>query len=178
MITDYREFDKAINIMQATPKAVQAAIGSALSRSLTAGRATISKSTREKYVIKAANIKKAIRTQRMAEGEAQLLVEGSPLDLMEFKVGITRRGVKANVKRGGGKFLPHSFFVDRNVKKAGIFSREGVSRLPIQRHFGPSLPQMIGAVGVKENVLQRMEDVFEERFAHEIERRLSKGEMK
>lgn len=178
MSADYREFDKAIKIIQATPKTVQAAIGSALSRSLTAGRATVSKGIRENYVIKAANIKSAIRTHRTAKGEAQLLIEGAPLDLMKFKVRITRRGVKANVKRGGGKFLAHSFFADRNVKKAGIFSREGTSRLPIKRRYGPSLPQMVGAVEVKENVLQRMEDVFEERFMREIERRLSKGEMK
>lgn len=172
MSADYREFDKAIKIIQATPKTVQAAIGSALSRSLTAGRATVSKGIRENYVIKAANIKSAIRTHRTAKGEAQLLIEGAPLDLMKFKVRITRRGVKANVKRGGGKFLAHY------VKKAGIFSREGTSRLPIKRRYGPSLPQMVGAVEVKENVLQRMEDVFEERFMREIERRLSKGEMK
>ena len=58
------------------------------------------------------------------------------------------------------------------VGKAGLYHRASESRLPIQREFGPSVPQMAGETNVSKGVQDRMQEVFQTRFEHEVMRRL------
>ena len=92
-----------------------------------------------------------------------LKVSGRPLDIMEFSPRTSRGMISVKIKKAR-KPLPHSFFVSAN--KAGIYHRVTQKRLPIEREFTLSVPQMGGNVHVAEIVQKRMAEVFSDRLEH------------
>lgn len=169
---DARDIDKAMKLLEKVPNAVEQAAATALNRAVIAGRTAVSKGVRERYTIQASNIKGQVRIKRAVKSdlEAAVIISGAPIDLTNFRVRISRRGVYAQVKKGGGGVLSRSFFMA--VGKAGLYHRSSRSRLPIQREFGPSVPQMTGESHVSQDVQERMHEVFQTRFEHEAIRRL------
>lgn len=168
MNVDVKGIDKAIQELNGTDKKVQNAIKSAVDRSLTAGRAAISKGIRSEYSVKAGTIKSAIQRKRTDGGmSGELRVSGRPLDLMEFSPSISKNGmVSVRIKKARKK-LSHSFFV--STGKAGLYHRMSKKRLPIEREFTLSVPQMAGNANVSKQVTDRMQKVFEERLLHALE---------
>jgi hypothetical protein len=169
---DVRVIDKAVKALGKVPNAVEQATAAALNRAVIAGRTAVSKGVREHYTIRASDIKGQVCIKRAAKSslEAAVTISGSPIDLTNFRVRISRRGAYAQVKKGSGGILPRSFFMA--VGKAGLYHRASESRLPIQREFGPSVPQMAGETNVSKGVQERMQEVFQTRFEHEVMRRL------
>ncbi len=161
----------AQRFLELFPKETTVSAVSAMNRAITAGRTQLSKGIREKYIIRAADIKGTLSTKKATSGNMQASVssEGRPIELIKFKVRKLKSGYFAQVKKGGGGRLPHSFFV--SVGKAGLYHRETSSRLPIQREFGPSIPKMASDTNVSATVEKRIQEVFQARFAHEMGRR-------
>lgn len=148
------------------PKRAAAAISSATNRALLAGRTVLSKGIRSEYSIKAGTIKQHTKLKKAPKGaqSGELRVSGRPIDLMEFSPRIGRGGmVSVRIKKARKK-LPHSFFV--TVGKAGLYHRTTRKRLPIEREFTLSVPQMAGNVNVSTAVQKRMSEVFVERLEH------------
>lgn len=56
-----------------------------------------------------------------------------------------------------------------DIGKKGIFHRVTTSRLPIEKEFTLSVAQMAGNVNVIDTVEDRMQRVFNDRFARAIE---------
>lgn len=169
---DARGIDKAMKVLEKVPYAVEYATAAALNRAALAGRTAVSKGIREHYTIRASDIKGQVKIKRATRDDldAVVTVSGSPIDLTNFRVRISRRGVYAQVKKGGGGVLFRSFFMA--VGKAGLYHRSSKPRLPIQREFGPSVPQMAGEALVSQGVQERMREVFQARFEHEVMHRL------
>ena len=168
---DARDIDKAVKALGSVPNVVEQATAAALNRAVIAGRTAVSKGIRERYTIRASDIKDQVRIKCATKDslEASVTISGSPIDLTNFRVRISRRGAYAQVKKGGGGILPRSFFMV--VGRAGLYHRASESRLPIQREFGPSVPQMAGETNVSQGVQERMQEVFQARFEHEVMRR-------
>lgn len=173
---DAKGLDEARQLLAHIPKGTQKALGRSINRGLTAMRTAISKETRSKYVVKAKDIKGTLEVKRASHQHlsGKILSTGSPMDLTKFRYRIKKRGgIYAQVKKGGGGTLPHSFFV--TTGKAGLYHRETRERLPIQREFGPSIPQMIGNEAVTMKIQERGREVFERELAHQISYLLGGG---
>ena len=54
-----------------------------------------------------------------------------------------------------------------------LLRRVGKSRYPVKTPAGPSVPQMMGADRVLDDLTPLAQDVLEKRFAHEISIRIS-----
>lgn len=148
------------------PKKAAAAISSATNRALIAGRTALSTGIRSEYSIRAGAIKSHVKLKKASKGtqSGELKVSGRPIDLMEFNPSISRGGmVSVRIKKARKK-LPRSFFVA--VGKAGLYHRTTSKRLPIEREFTLSVPQMAGNVNVSAAVQKRMREVFVERLEH------------
>ena len=148
------------------PKRAATAMSSAANRALLAGRTMLSKGIRSEYSIKAGTIKSHTKLKKASRGTAsgEIRVSGRPIDLMEFSPRLRKGGmVTVRVKKTRKK-LPHSFFV--TVGRAGIYHRTTKKRLPIEREFTLSVPQMAGNVNVSTAVQKRMSEVFVERLEH------------
>lgn len=158
--------DACIQLLEQQPKRAIASIVSATNRALIAGRTTLSKGIRSEYSIKAGTIKSHVNLKKASKGTqtGELKVSGRPIDLMEFNPSISKGGmVSVRIKKTRKK-LPHSFFVA--VGRAGIYHRATTKRLPIEREFTLSVPQMAGNVNVSTAVQKRMSEVFAERLEH------------
>ena len=160
--------EKAAYLLRASPETLELATVAALNRAVLAGRTAVSKGMRAHYTIRAADVNR--KKARRGQLSALLTARGAPIDLMKFKVRIGRKGVFAQVKKGGGGKLARSFFV--GIGRAGLYHRAATTRLPIQREYGPSIPQMAGETNVSAAVNTRMEEVFQTHFMHEVDYRL------
>ncbi|MGG3448634.1 phage tail protein [Domibacillus aminovorans] len=156
-------------------------ISSALNRALTNVTSNISKETRQKYNIKAADIKSTLEKTRASKTSLNAIVRsrGSLIPLDRFKVSprkVTpkrKASIKIGVKKNGMKTLSGAFVADINGLK--VFRREGRKRLPIDRLFGPSVPQMLKSEEIRERINREGQDTFYRRLDHEIDRLLNGG---
>lgn len=165
---DVQGLNECLMAVHGLDKRTRAAIASATSRSLIAGRTAISKGVRSQYSVKAGTVKGAMKLQKASDKlSGEIRISGRTLDLMEFSPRISRRGMVSVRIKKSRKRLPHSFFVATG--KAGLYHRMGKARLPIEREYTLSVPQMAGNTVVAEQVSNRMREVFEERLAHALE---------
>lgn len=166
---DMAAADRAAKLLEGIPQGLEKATMFAINRAILAARTSAVKSIRETYMIKASDLKASMTMKKagISHLRASLVTRGAPIDLQKFKVKISRDGVSAQVKRSGGGALPHSFFV--TTGNMGIFHRTTSARTPLQREFGPSLPQMMGNEEVMAKVQARASAVLEERMLHEAE---------
>lgn len=148
----------------------------ALNRAINTARAAMSQGIRKHYNIPASVIKGTAKIKKASAAmqAASLSCVGRPVDLTKFKVNITKRnGVMAEVRKGEKRRLPHSFFVS-TARASGLFHRETSSRLPIQKEFGPSVPQMACNENVQDIMDERSQDMYWRTLEHEVMRRLEK----
>lgn len=134
------------------PKLIDKAMDRALQVAAMKMRTRISKEARQIYNVKAGDIARTVRLQRLRNPVGRVLVyTGYKIGLDHFgartKVVKTARGrrVGATVqvrKDGGRKLLKGGFIAD--IHGAKVFTRAGASRLPIEKKFGPSIPEMVG----------------------------------
>ncbi|WNF36411.1 phage tail protein [Bacillaceae bacterium IKA-2] len=177
--------EKMLNDVQNTlgefHKKAPNAIANALNRGVSNMNSNARKEIRKQYNIKAGDVSptlKAFRASRASLG-ASVQSKGGVIPLDRFKVSPKtinprrKSPIKAAVKKGGTKSLGSGFMADINGPK--IFRRSGKSRLPIQRLFGPSVPQMLESEIIREEIQQKGQETFENRLEHEVKRILDKG---
>ncbi len=152
------------------------AVGSALSRAASAGRAEVKKIISQEYNISASLFSSETKTinhyEKSSSGDITVSFgfRGSPIPLIKFTTSAGRGGkVQVQVKRSSSKqVLDHAFIANVGAH-TGIFERETPERFPIRQLFGPATTQMIYS---NEDVLDQMEEkmatVFDQRIDHEI----------
>lgn len=163
----FGELDNAKKLINESQRRAPQAIRSAASRSLIAGRKTLSVGIRSQYSVSAGYIKSHTRIKRASGGSSDgaLIVSGRPIDLMEFSPSISKRGMVSVKVTKSRKTLKHSFFV---ATKSGLYHRVTEKRFPIKREYTLSVPQMAGNVNVSEQVQERIKVVFEDRLKHAL----------
>lgn len=157
------------------------AISRALNRAATNVNSNIKKEVRKEYNIKARDINNTLKKTRATKSDlrAAVISTGSPLGLDKFKVSPKtvnpkrKTPIKIGVKKGSLKRVMGAFIADINGPK--VFRRVTKKRLPIERLFGPSVPQMLGNENVVNVIEQEGQKTFHKRLDHEIERILEKG---
>lgn len=152
------------------------AISRALNRAMTNIASNVSKEVRTEYVIKAADIKETLEKSKSTRTNLSAIVKsrGNLIPLDRFKVSprkVTpkrKTPIKIGVKKNGTKNLKGAFVGDIHGIK--VFKRVGRKRLPIDRLFGPSVPQMIGNDEIRERINTEGKRTFDTRLEHEITR--------
>lgn len=155
-------------------------IANALNRSISNISANIPKEVRQKYHIKAVDVKETLKIFKASASKLQGEVKssGKTIGLDKFKVSPKtvnhkrKSQLKIAVKKGGTKQILGAFIASVNGIK--VFKRDGKSRLPISRLMGPSVPQMIGNDETVNKINQEANNTYETRINHEINRLLSR----
>lgn len=157
------------------------AISSALNRAVTNVASNVSKEVRKEYVIKASDIKSTLTKTRATRTSLQAIVKsrGELVPLDRFKVSPRtvqpkrKKPIKVAVKKDGLKETLGAFVAD--ISGIKVFKRTSKKRLPIDRLFGPSVPQMIGNEEIRKKINREGQDTFNNRLEHEINRILGTG---
>lgn len=147
------------------------AVSDALNRAASTARRIGSEEIRNIYTIKDKGLKSDLRINQASYRNLSVSISatGTPLDIMLFNISFKKKGIFVSVKKNGGKGdLLAKFFVANPGKSVGIYHRVGDPRLPIQRAFGPSIPQMMGNPDVIEKMRQAANERFTERLAHNV----------
>lgn len=168
----------AETLMKSMPSLVQKAAAAAINRTITATRKEISKAARERYIIRAGDVKRALFTQKAKNQSPRgvITAKGTPLSLAKFRLRRRRRGpVRVQVLRGGSARPVKGLFVQRFPSGyEGPMHRRQRARYPLATPFGPSVPAMVGKEETLEQFVPKAEKTLNERFLHEISWRISK----
>lgn len=156
-------------------------IANSLNRAMSSVAKAVNEELRKNYHIKTADIKPTITRTRAKRSDVNAVLKSSgpvvPLD--RFKVSPKtvnpkrKSPIKVAVKKGAAKPLEGAFNADINGVK--VFKRSTKRRLPIDRLFGPSVPQMLNREDIRNRIDVTGQKMFNKRIDHEIERILAKG---
>ncbi|MEK4713470.1 phage tail protein [Sporosarcina sp. FSL K6-5500] len=157
------------------PNKAPNAISAALNRTVTNVATNLNKEVRKEYTIKAGDVKGTIKKRTANRGDLRASVKstGGVIPLDKFKTSkLGRKQVKVAVKKGQLKKVLGAFAADISGPK--IFKRKTKKRLPINKLFGPSVPQMAGESSIAERINNQASETFERRLDHEINRLLAR----
>lgn len=166
--------------LRVIPGGTEIALSRSMNRAMLAARTMAVKETGRHYEIPASEIKSASRLTRAKKGllSSTMQVIGSPMSLMHFKPSSTSptyypTKLRVTVKKGERKIVKGGFVASNNSGTT-TFKRTGKASLPIEKRYGPSVPQMVGNSNVVDKTQERAEKVFAERLDREIDYLLSK----
>lgn len=169
---------RAIGACLIMPKEVKKASASAINRTLTHVRKRASVHVRERYLAKAAAVKKSFTIKKANSGHLAgvAISKGASLPLTAFKITKPKRGpMRVKVLRSGSPKPVQGLFSRRFPKGyEGPMMRTSLKRYPLKTPFGPAIPVMIENDQVVGKIEQDADKFFNARFAHEIDYRLSK----
>lgn len=177
---DFRiEFDgnallEARRRLSRIPGGVETAAARAVNRALTGARTEITRAVRERYTIRARDVRQSLSIKRAAKGrlEGEIISRGYKIDLnaSHFKVkpradttGNRQRHVTAEIIKGSPQTVERGFIFNTQV-----FRRVGRSRLPIAKQTGPAVPQMLEQDEVLQKTSQALQERFVSRLDHEV----------
>lgn len=135
------------------PEIVTKALRSTIPRTMRKARTNVSKEIRKVYNIKAGTVKDTVSLQSRRTSDSTVSIlsyRGGSLPLDRFGTSIRtistrlgkRRAVSAKVKKGGRRRVVAGAFPLKG-DTGPTMQREGDSRLPIERIFSLSVPQMV-----------------------------------
>lgn len=153
----------------------------ALNRSLTTMQTAAKKEVRTRYHIKAGDIQSHLTSEKATTSNLQVRLAGKgsaiPLDRFKYSPKTAnpkrKKAINVAVKKNGNKALPGAFLTDLSGNK--IFKRLGKKRLPIERLYGPSVPQMMENENIPNLVTDEGMKTFDTRVNHEVSRILERG---
>lgn len=158
------------------------AVSLALNRSISTARSDVVKGVRETYTVDAKSVRESVRLKSSKPNklEASIYAFGGPLSLSHFQVkpktvnGRRRTAIRVGVRKGSAKSMGKAF-VARVGGNLQIFERVGKARLPIQKMWGPSVPQMVGNENIIDKVAEKARVSMDKRLTHEIGRLIEGG---
>lgn len=136
-------------------------VRTAASTAIRAKRSLSAKTVRQAFSIKQANPNRLVAT---------LAITGRPVPLKDYKARETKRGVTVSVTPGGRKLIEHRGNRAFIIQKIGghVFAREGKTRLPVKKLFGPSLPATFLNEEVRRAWTTAAQDALPKRLIEEI----------
>lgn len=178
---DDRLFDQVQQRLGEFHRRAPNAIANALNRAASTIKSNASKKLRQEYNVKAGDIKETLAITKASGNNlgAVVLSTGGTIGLEKFKVSPKtvkprrKSPIKVAVKKGPTKPLPGAFPAD--ISGIKIFRRKTNARLPIERLYGPSVPQMIDQEGIRDPLEQLGIETFHARLEHEIRRIVEQG---
>lgn len=174
------QIERAEILLKRVPNGAPKAVVAALNRASQGARTDAIKKARERYHIKAKDVRNTMQITKATYNDMTTTIRasGSPIALSRFKISPTKpvkrrkKPVVARVVRGAGGPIVKVFVARVKSGHVGVFKRAGKSRLPIKQLYGPSVPQMLGHESVTKYLEEKALERLEERFEHEISRLL------
>lgn len=170
--------NNAQRLLEIAPKEVTNAALAAINRTATTVNARASRYIRERYIVKAKDIKGHIKKYQASRSNltARIVGSGDRLLITHFKVSRNKKGpLKAQVlKAGGAKAVPGMFYGRTRRGFDGVLKRKTAARYPLDVPHGPSVPAMFGNDDVTKKLTALAEETLNKRFEHEISYRFSK----
>lgn len=178
VMLDEKNAKLAETLMRSMPDLVQRAAANAINRTITTTRKEISKAVRERYLIRAGDVKRALSLERAKKQSPRgvITARGAPMALEKFRLRQRKRGpMRVQILRDGSAKPVRGLFVQRFPSGyEGPMHRRQRARYPLATPFGPSVPSMVGKEETVERFVPIAEKMLNERFLHEITWRLSK----
>lgn len=148
-------------------KAIRRAETRGLNRALRGARTELSREVRKEYRLKSRTISDAVGLERASASDriptATLTVTQKPIPLVQYgSPRQVRKGVSVTIRKGQRQTVQSAFIVDSRGAQA--YLREGKSRLPIRRLYGPSVRQLAP------EAIERSAPRVNQRVSTEIER--------
>lgn len=152
------------------------AMSRALNHTVRKARTRASSEIREEYDIKAGDIRATMKSHyaSVAHLLAELLSKGRRIPLYRFSPRPSTPGsrppvgISARIRKSVGfEVFPGVFIARGATGGVTAFKRTGVARLPIQKQYGPSVPQMLEDVSDEIEGWAAQEAA--ERLRHEVE---------
>lgn len=180
---DERRVRKIQEKLEDIPEKAPQVISAALNRAVTNIAANISKEVRKDYNVKSSDIKGTLEKTRATRSNIDAIVRsrGELFPLDRFKVSPRKvepkrkKPIKVAVKKDGLKPLERAFVASINGLKVFQRTNRNVKRLPIERMFGPSIPQMIDHEPTIDKIEMEGRNMVYRRLDHEINRILEQG---
>lgn len=169
--------ERANSLLKNINGGFERAIGSALKRAADSGKTVAKGAVSKDYAISQSQFlayTQNVNSTKTGTGSVSITFgyRGTVIPLLEFHTSISKEGgVRANVKRANApKRISRAF----QMKSGSLMRREGSSRYPIHKLYGPATPQMIYSdKTVQDAVEKKINDTWEDRIDHEISRILS-----
>lgn len=170
--------EKLEKLFAKTPKEAPIIMARAINRSAITARAAASQEIRAKYIIRASDVKSAIKINKATAGKlsAQVSASGPVIPLMKFDVTPKKQNnaiVRARVKKGGSRKPVQNGFIVSAYNN--VYARESDSRYPIKGSYGPSIAQMMGEGTIIKNIATRAQETLDKRMEHDMKRLLYGG---
>lgn len=175
-------------------KIVEQSLTSTLNKVAAKASTAASREIRDKYTIKAKDLKKrgtsnrnglSVVKAKRGRDYAMVMSTGHALPLINFRVtprtpeADRRRkrgkGVKATVVKGKPYRIPHAFVAQMPSGHTGVFARKGKGRLPIRELFGPSIPQMFAERNTLDSIFRTVSRDSHAIFERELSFRVDKA---
>jgi hypothetical protein len=166
---DARQLIDVAGVYDQVGKQTPLALSRALNWTGNKARTAASRKLAEQTGLRYAKVRAELRTfpARPSDLEYSIGVSGRHIGLSEFGARQQKAGVSAQ-PWGKRRVFPHTFIVGNLGGQ--VFVREGKSRLPIRKLWGPALPNEL----VKDEVPKAWDEVartdFPGRVLHEVER--------
>ncbi len=158
--------------MRTAPKNTIIAAMHAINRTITKSATLISKETRARYIVKAADVKKSLSKKKATNSRliGEIISTGKPLSLQSFKVTAPRRGpMKVKVLKKSKLKTIRGLYTNEKARYKGVMMRKTGARYPVKSPFGPSIPTMVGNEEVLERLAPQISAFMNQRFMHELD---------
>jgi hypothetical protein len=168
--------------LSALHKDAPKAISRAINRAIKAGATDVSKNVRAQFLIPKGKLDATFRFKNSTPGDLHGEIKSfyaGMLPASDFKLtpkvpSRRARPVRLTVKKGGGGIISRGFIAQMKSGHINAFRRVGTSRLPIKALHTISAPIMVGVAQVAEPAMSRMQEIFDTRLDHEMNRLLGK----
>lgn len=141
-------------------------------------RTSASTAIRQRRALSAKVVREAMAIRKATNQNlvSSLVVTGRPIPLKEYGANQTKRGVTVKVSPGKRTLVSHAGNRAFIIDKIGghVFARQGKSRLPVKKLFGPSLPSTFVQEQVRRAWTATANDAMPKRLAEEMRFELSK----
>lgn len=197
VVVDVSQVNKVIKGLKGFEKQMPGAAMSAVNRTLDFLNTKVGRIVTSEYNIKVKDVKSTIKKNKARKGSlrAWLKSKGRPLTLSRFRFSPSSPPTSAVRFGPGGQLTGKAYKVKTKIKKssgmkqlktnpksfvqmlsghAQVMHRTGSSRLPLEVVRTLSVPQMIDALKVSEQIQEEANKKLAERIDHEISFRLKK----
>lgn len=190
---DSSALTRVVGQLSEFPNEIKPALARAINKTMDSTVTQIKKEVSAEYTIKQKDVAKAIVRQKAKPTNlsSAAIASGGQVSLAKFKhtpndpppKQIYRQPVRVQVKKKGGRKvvvngIGNKGFIQKIHGSNMIFTRRGKARLPIDKHFSLSVPQMISdkndSKGSIQRIKKRTEEMLNKKVEQEINYRLNK----
>lgn len=179
-LTD-EQIKRAVKLLEHLPGEAQKVMASAMNRAIEGARTAASKAVRGEYRVSSERVKKTMTLRRATAAQLTAevrsverrpsLFQYAPRPAAAGTGGAGKPTLRVGVKRSGGrKPLKGAFIVRLGPAGLHVASRTGKKRMPIEVHYGPAVPQLLGVESVKRHVEAVAQQRLDARLDHDIGR--------